>query len=448
MLHNPLPKGWRWTTLEDVQDPNGRAIVSGPFGSNIGSRFFVEAGVPVIRGSNLTTDMSRFLDGGFAFVTEEKAKELAGCHAVAGDLIFTAAGSLGQVGIIPQTAKYATYIISNKQMRARVDPRKVEPLFAFYWFSSPRMVKYIEQRNTGSSVPLINLSILRALPIPLPPLNEQRAILEILDSLDRKIELNRRMNETLEAMARAVFKSWFVDFDPVRAKAERRHPFGMDAETAALLPDSFQDSPFGKIPKGWKAGRLGEIAENPRRGVRPEEVPDETPYIGLEHMPRKSIALATWGRSGEVASNKFRFQQGEILFGKLRPYFHKVGVAVLDGVCSTDILVINARSEEWYGLALGHLSSEEFVGYTDAVSTGTKMPRTNWQDMARYEISLPDPRLAGAFGRFAKTVVGRIRENILQSQTLWAIRDTLLPKLISGEVRIPLPHRPAEVGTL
>jgi type I restriction enzyme S subunit len=245
-------------------------------------------------------------------------------------------------------------------------------------------------------------------------------------------------------MARAIFKSWFVDFDPVRAKlalseaegAEGRQPFGMDTETAALFPDSFQDSPLGKMPKGWKVGTLGEIAENPRRGVHPEEVPEETPYIGLEHMPRKSIALASWGRSGEVASNKFEFRQGEILFGKLRPYFHKVGVAVRDGVCSTDILVIGAKSEEWYGLVLGHVSSEEFVGYADALSTGTKMPRTNWQDMARYEIPLPDSRLADAFSRFARTVLETIRGNILQSRTLAAIRDALLPKLISGELRI------------
>ena len=271
-------------------------------------------------------------------------------------------------------------------------------------------------------------------------------ISHILGALDDKIELNQRINETLEAIARAIFKSWFLDFDPVRAKSEGRQPFGMNTAAASLFPDSFEDSALGKIPKGWKAARLEEIAENPRRGVHPKKAPDETPYIGLEHMPRKSIALASWGHSGEVASNKFEFRQGEILFGKLRPYFHKVGVAPLDGVCSTDILVITARSEEWYGILLGHASSEEFVAYTDAASTGTKMPRTNWQDMARYEIALPDSGLASTFSSVARNLVERIRQNILEFHILSAIRDALLPKLISGEIRVRSSH-PAEMAT-
>ncbi len=324
---------------------------------------------------------------------------------------------------------------------------QIDQRFLFYWMASGDFIDEATRASEGTKMPRARWDYVARICRHIPPLPEQRAIAHILGTLDDKIELNRRMNETLEAMARAIFKSWFVDFDPVRAKAEGRQPYGMDAETAALFPDSFEDSLLGKIPRSWKAGRLGDVAENPRRGVHPGEVPNDTPYIGLEHMPRKSIALASWGRSGEVASNKFEFRKGEILFGKLRPYFHKVGVAVLDGVCSTDILVIDASSEEWYGLVLGHVSSEEFVAYTDAVSTGTKMPRTNWQDMARYEIPLPDPRLAGAYARLARTVVETIRANILQSQTLAAIRDALLPKLISSEVRVPLSQLPAEVAT-
>jgi len=261
-------------------------------------------------------------------------------------------------------------------------------------------------------------------------------VTHILGSLDDKIELNRRMNETLEAMARAIFKSWFVDFDPVRAKATGRQPFGMDAETSALFPNSFEDSRIGKVPKGWKVANLGEVAENPRRVTSPSDVSPSTPYVGLEHMPRKSIALATWGRSDEVTSGKSAFLEGEILFGKLRPYFHKVGVAPLDGVCSTDIVVVKPKSAEWYGLVLGHLSSKEFVDYADAVSTGTKMPRTSWHDMARYEICVPDQRFAETFGSFVKTCVTKIRQNIHESQTLASIRDALLPKLISGEIRV------------
>lgn len=201
MVGDTLPVGWKWATVDDVKKPNSKSIVSGPFGSNIGSRFFVASGVPVIRGNNLTTDMRRFVDDGFVFITEEKAEELKNCEAFPNDLIFTAAGTLGQVGIIPQDAKYPRYIISNKQMRTRLDENVVLPLFAFYWLSSSEMIEYIEQRNTGSSVPLINLTVLRELPLPLPPTDDQKEIVRILGALDDKIELNRHMNHTLESMA-------------------------------------------------------------------------------------------------------------------------------------------------------------------------------------------------------------------------------------------------------
>jgi type I restriction enzyme S subunit len=221
----------------------------------------VESGVPVIRGGNLTIDLTRFVDSGFVFITDDKANQLRNCEAFPGDLIFTAAGSLGQVGIVPHSAQHSRYIISNKQLRARVDERIVDPLFAFYWFSSPRMVAYIQQRNTGSTIPLINLSVLRTLPIPLPPIAEQHAIARILGTLDDKIDLNRRVNQTLEEMARAIFRSWFVEFDPVRARSEGRRPVGMSEATAALFPDRFEESQIGHIPVGWKIKPIGETVK-------------------------------------------------------------------------------------------------------------------------------------------------------------------------------------------
>jgi type I restriction enzyme S subunit len=286
--------------------------------------------------------------------------------------------------------------------------------------------------------------------IPLPDRADQRAIACILGSLDDKIELNRRMNRTLEEMARAIFKSWFIDFDPVRAKAavRREHPKWTDEqvsraacpklkpEIARLFPDSFEDSELGEVPKGWRVGRLGDITEHPRRGVQPDQIAADTPYIALEHMPRRCIALSDWGLANGLESNKFMFRKGEILFGKLRPYFHKVGVAPVDGVCSTDIVVVAPKSAVWFGFALGHVSSVEFVEYTNAGSTGTKMPRTSWAEMARYTLALPPQTVTRAFTEWLQPVVDRIIAGIHQSRTLAALRDTLLPKLVSGELRI------------
>jgi type I restriction enzyme S subunit len=248
----------------------------------------------------------------------------------------------------------------------------------------------------------------------------------------------------MEAMARALFQSWFVDFDPVRAKAERRAP-GLPKSIADLFPDSFQDSELGEIPKGWKVGAIGDVAQHPRRGVQPSEIEGTTPYIALEHMPRRCIALSEWGLADGLESNKFKFNKGEILFGKLRPYFHKVGVAPVDGVCSTDIVVVSPKSERWFGFVLGHVSSTAFVDYTNAGSTGTKMPFTNWADMARYAVALPPDVIAEVFTRQVWPSMEHILASIHESRTLVALRDTLLPELLSGNTPLILDRHKREI---
>ena len=312
----------------------------------------------------------------------------------------------------------------------------VDQGFLYYCMASQSFIDFADAGSEGTRMPRTTWEWVSHYKIPLPPLDEQRQIAHILGTLDEKIELNRQMNETLEAIARTIFKSWFVDFDPVRAKMEGRMPAGMDAATATLFPSTFQDSPLGEIPEGWEVGILGEIGENVRQSVKASEINSNECYIGLEHMPRRSIALSEWQTADGLGSNKYRFRKGEILFGKLRPYFHKVGVAPLDGVCSTDILVIQPIDSEWFGIVLGFVSSDEFIAYTNAYSAGTRMPRTNWKDMSRYEIVLPQFEISQKYAEFIQPFIERIIENIHQSRTLSQIREILLPKLLSGKVRV------------
>jgi len=284
-------------------------------------------------------------------------------------------------------------------------------------------------------MPNLNSSVVLGLPIHLPDIQTQRAVARILGTLDDKIELNRRMSETLETTARALFKSWFVDFDPVRGKAEGcgvALPKGL----AGLFPARVVDSALGGIPEGWHIGTLGDVAEHPRRGVGPDDIQPGTPYIALEHMPRRCIALSEWSVAQGLESNKFQFKRGEILFGKLRPYFHKVGVAPIDGVCSTDIVVVAPKEQGWFGFVLGHVSGAEFVEFTNASSTGTKMPRTSWTEMARYAVAIPPESVAKALTGQITPMVDRIIALIHESCTLAALRDALLPKLLSGEIRV------------
>ena len=152
-------------------------------------------------------------------------------------------------------------------------------------------------------------------------------------------------------------------------------------------------------------------------------------------MPRRSIALTEWEGAGKVTSNKSVFKSGELLFGKLRPYFHKVGVAPLDGICSTDIVVVTPRTPDWAVFTLACMSSDEFVDYTNQTSTGTKMPRTGWNTMGQYKICLPPEALASAFQNTAQPLIDQVIVNIHENRTLSQTRDLLLPKLMSGEIR-------------
>ncbi len=189
------------STLEKICLQEKGSIISGPFGSNISSKFFVSDGVPVIRGNNLSLSYDKFYDSGFVYIKKEKADELK-CYAYRGDLVFTAAGTIGQVGVIPFNSKYDEYVISNKQIRARVDTEKVDLLYAYYWFNSPWIQKLLIRSNKGSTVPLLTLNEVKELPITYPEdIKEQRKISLSIEMISRKIETNKLINDNLAAQS-------------------------------------------------------------------------------------------------------------------------------------------------------------------------------------------------------------------------------------------------------
>ena len=345
---------------------------------------------------------------------------------------------LGSPALLPLTAQ-GEFAVTHHVARVEITrPDLIDTRFLFYYLQGTDARSYMRGVATGTTVRAVSIRDAEDLATGLPRVPEQRAIAHTLGTFDDKIDLNRRSNETLEAMAQALFQSWFVDFDPVRAKAEGKNT-GLPKPLADLFPESFEDSDLGEVPSGWKVGPLGEVAEHSRRGIQPDRIAPTAPYIALEHMPRRSIALSEWGTADGIGSNKFEFKRGEILFGKLRPYFHKVGVAPVDGVCSTDIVVVAPKAHTWFGVVLGHASSERFVEYTTAGSTGTRMPRTSWAEMARYTIVLPPETVAKAFTERVRPLVDRIVASVHESRTLAALRDTLLPGLVSGRVRLEDP---------
>ena len=261
-------------SVGEIAAPIKNSLVGGPFGSDLGTADYMPSGVPVIRGQNLSN--GKFVGGEFVFVSEEKADKLKSNLARPGDLVFTQRGNAvlhgGQVAIVPDQP-FERYLVSQSQMKLTPDQTKVESRFLYFIFTSADYRHYLRSNAVVTGVPHINLGLLREYSLSLPSLAEQKAIAAVLGALDDKIELNRRMNATLEALARALFQSWFVDFDPVRAKLDGRKPPGLNPATAALFPATFQESALGHIPKGWETGSILRQADLLSGGTPKTDVP-------------------------------------------------------------------------------------------------------------------------------------------------------------------------------
>jgi len=314
--------------------------------------------------------------------------------------------------------------------------KNLEQVFLRYLICNPAFTAYIKAVHTGTSIPHISGGQIGSYPILVPPLDEQRVIAHILGTLDDKIELNRRMNETLEAMARALFKSWFVDFDPVRAKAEGRDP-GLPKPLADMFPDSFENSELGEIPKGWGVGTLGDLlVQRVERCVASSETAAR-PYVPIECISSKSLFLTESKPGEEAQSSLTKFHKGDLLFGAMRPYFHKVCIAPFEGTTRTTAFVLFPRAKEDFAFATLLLHHPDTIDYATRHSTGSTIPYAVWSSsMEDMPAIVPPSEMRGAFDGVVRPVLDRIPEPHFQNKTLTALRDTLLPKLISGELRI------------
>ena len=293
---------------------------------------------------------------------------------------------------------------------------------------------------TGSTMPKLTQGNLNRIPLRVPPLPEQRAIAQILGTLDDRIELNRRMSETLEAMARALFKSWFVDFEPVRAKAEGRDP-GLPQPLADLFPDGLVESELGAIPEGWEVGTLGVAVEQLRDSVNPLETPDSTflyfsiPAFDDGQWPKQE-------RGESIKSLKSCVPPGVVLLSKLNPEIERVWLADVGldacAICSTEFLVLAPRAPHGRAFAYCLTRSPAFRQELAGLVTGTSKShqRAHADSILGLAVVRPDASLLSRFEDAAEPLLARSLECRRESRTLAALRDSLLPKLISGGLRV------------
>lgn len=405
--------------LGDISDEANGTIRTGPFGSQLHESDYVADGIPVVMPKNIIEGNVSISD--IAMIRTEDANRLSQHRLKTGDIVYGRRGDIGRRAFVSEREN--GWLCGTGCLRISLGKSSLDSKFLYYYLGQSRVIGWIYNQAVGATMPNLNTKILRSIPITYPPLPTQRKIASVLSAYDDLIENNTRRIQILEEMAQAIYREWFVNF---------RFP---GHEKVGMV-----DSPLGKMPEGWEIKALGEIAEQVRRNVKPEQFDPETPYVGLEHIPRRSIALADWDSVEEVQSSKLAFRKGEILFGKIRPYFHKVAVAPIDGLCyglcSSDTIVISPMISEHFSSVLCTVSSDEFVDHATQTSQGTKMPRADWNVLVKYPVIIPQQEILRQFSELVEDIVGQIQNHTFRNRNLRDTRDLLLPKLISGEVDV------------
>ncbi len=310
--------------------------------------------------------------------------------------------------------------------------------YLLYLLQTEEMLDQLRARATGTTVVGIKQSELRKVRVSLPPVDQQKAGARILKTLDDRITLLRETNATLEAIAQALFKSWFVDFDPVRAKAQGRQPEGMDATTAALFPDSFEESGLGLVPKGWSFHTLADAYEiNPVRKLRKGE---RAPYVDMASVGTQGHTVH--GSTDREMGSGSKFVNGDTLLARITPCLENGKTAFVDflragqvGWGSTEFVVL--RPKEPLPAYHGYLLSRHpaFRDHAIQSMSGTSGRQRIQNDvLGRYLVVVPTAEVANVFAELVDVVQQKIAANHAQAQALTQLRDTLLPRLISGRI--------------
>lgn len=411
----------------------------GPFGSRMKAEMYVPSGVRVVRGNNLSGN--REPEGEYVHVSASTADSLLSCCLAPGDLVFPHRGNIGEVGIIPDDGH--RYMLSTSLMKLAVDQAKADPLFLMYFFKSAegRAALLMNASQVGTPGIATPLKSLRGIKVRLPPLTAQRKVARILGEIDDRIVLLRETNKTLESIAQAIFKSWFVDFDPVRAKMEGRQPEGMDEETAALFPDSFEEAGLKTKPQGWKSGTLSAIMDLHKGSVNPGASPNAAfRHFSLPAYDAGQLPIVELGQA--IKSNKTKVPGSSVLFSKLNPHIPRVWLpSVVEGhsVCSTEFLPFVPKNGSTTAFIYAWLSSPNFTAQIRGLVTGTSNShqRIRPDNILSTEAILPPASVVEKFDGIVNALFERVKANRMTGKTLADLRDNLLPRLISGQLRLP-----------
>ena len=407
---------WPATTVDSIRSKERYSLVGGPFGSNLTTRDYIDDGVPVIRGGNLPED-SKFLDDDFVFVSEEKADQLAANLAFSGDVVFTQRGTLGQVGLIPGGCAHQRYVLSQSQMKLTVDRSKADPTYVYYFFRQAETVQYIRNHDSSSGVPHINLAVLKAMRLPLPPLGDQQRIVETVGAYDDLIDNNRRRIKLLEDSVRLLFDEWFVNADT----------FGWPPSTLQQLcvdQGGIQTGPFGS--------QLHQ-ADYSEEGV---------PVVMPKDLATMKIDTQTIARIPEHLADELgrhRMQRDDIVFGRRGEIGRRayIGQRQVGYFCGTGCLRLRPDTARVHPRFLFEiLRAPAVAGDIANRAKGSTMANLSAGALQGVTVPVPPRELQDRFATFADDVGEQIDTLDEQSRKLRTARDLLLPRLMSGELTV------------
>ena len=400
---------WKEVKVEDIKADFAHALSTGPFGSAISSKYFLESGFPVIRGANLSQNVSeRLSDDGLVFISPEKAQEFRRSVVRKGDLIFTCWGTINQVGLIDGKSKYEEYVISNKQMKLTPDLKKADPYFLYYLFSSPDYQSRILNNDIGSSVPGFNLGQLKKMEMLLPSISEQRAIAAVLSSLDEKIDLLHRQNATLEGLAETLFRQWFVE----EAKEDWEETcLGEVISVKGGTTPSTKETDFWDGTINW---------------TTPKDLSNHTSVYMLDterKITEKGLA--------KIGSGLLPL--GTVLLSSRAPIGYLAITSIPVAINQGYIAILCDKGLSNYFMFLWCKTNLEEIKNNGNGSVFQEISKSVFKEL---KITLPPKEILDRFDEMIESSFEKIRNNQTQIQTLSTLRDTLLPKLMSGEVRV------------
>jgi type I restriction enzyme S subunit len=429
---------WRRHEVSDLLNAGKLVIGDGYRAKN---EELASNGLPFVRAGNIN-DGFRFEDADH--FPEQNLARVGNKISQPGDVVFTSKGTVGRFAFVRPKTKRFVYSPQLCFWRS-LDREKIDPRFLYYWmYGREFFIQFKGVAGQTDMAEYVSLTDQRRMHITLPDVDEQRAIAHILGTLDDKIELNRRMNETLEAMARALFKSWFVDFDPVRAKMERcwrkgESLPGLPAHLYDLFPDSFEESELGEIPRGWTVGKLGNVLSQRVERCTASAETAARPYVPIDCISAKSLFLRESRPGEEAQSSLTKFYKGDLLFGAMRPYFHKICIAPFDGTTRTTAFVLYPRQPDDFAFGTLLLRHPDTIDFATRHSTGSTIPYAVWTgSLEEMPVVMPPLEIRKAFNGIAHPILLRIPEPYFENRTLAVLRDSLLPKLISGKLQVVL----------